>query len=320
MSRDFKFFLIGLIIGLPLLWGAIILQKNLEDFLFWGKIADSPDLLTAQIIQEQKLEQLKLQRNWQAAGLQISAASAISVFLDHQGNKRILFSKESQKVLPIASLSKLMAADVILENYDLSQEIEITEQAVATEETAGGFTAGEVFFTQGLLYSSLIESSNDATAALIEVIGETTFVNLMNLTAENLGLKNTYFVDAIGLDPDGPEESINRSTAEDMANFSVYLLENKPRILGILSLTEFDFYAASGVFHHTIKNTNELLGEVPGIIAGKTGKTPIAGGCLIIIMEAPAKEGKIVNVILGSTDRFGEMKKLIGWLNAAYKW
>lgn len=320
MTKSFKFFLIGFVVCIPLFWGASIFQKNLEDFLFWGKIADRPDLLTSQIIQEQKLEHLKPVRNWQVAGLEISAESAISVFLNSQGSKRTLFSKESGKVLPVASLTKLMAASVILDNYDLSREVEITEQAVSTEEIAGDFTAGEVFYAQGLLYSSLIESSNDATAALTELTGETVFVDLMNLAAENLGLKNTRFIDAIGLDPDEPEGPINRSTAEDLANFSIYLLENKPRILGILSLPEFNLYTASGVFHHTIRNTNELLGEIPGIIAGKTGKTPIAGGCLIIISEAPAKEGKIINVILGSSDRFKEMKKLVGWLNKAYKW
>ncbi len=116
ISQNLKFFFIGFIFSLPLFWGANVFQKNLEDFLFWGKIADNPQLLTAQIIQEDKLEQLKPIRNWQIPNLEISAKSAISVFLDSTGNKKVLFSKESDRVLPIASLTKLMTANVILEN------------------------------------------------------------------------------------------------------------------------------------------------------------------------------------------------------------
>jgi len=165
-----------------------------------------------------------------------------------------------------------------------------------------------------------MESSNDATAALTEVIGKKAFVDLMNLEAKNLELENTYFVDAIGLDPDVPDGPINHSTAEDSAKLAIYLLEDKPKILGILSLSEFNLYLANGMFHHKIKNTNELLGEIPNIIAGKTGWTPEAEGCLLLVTKMPQSKGIAINVVLGSSDRFGEMKKLVEWLKEAYKW
>ena len=320
ISKNLKFFLTGFVFSLPLFWGANVFQKNLEDFLFWGKVADNPQILTAQIIQEDKLEQLKPIRNWQIPNLEISAKSAVSVFLDYPSRAKILFSKESDRVLPIASLTKLMTANVVLENYDLSQEIQITKRAVATEESTGDFKAGEIFFAGNLLYSSLMESSNDATAALTELIGETAFVDLMNLTAEDLNLKNTYFIDAMGLDPDEPAGPINHSTAEDLASLAIHLFEDKPKILGILSLPEFDLYSANGTFHHKIKNTNELLGEVPGIIGGKTGWTPEAEGCLFLVTKVPQSRGIVINVILGSSDRFREMKKLVDWIGKAYKW
>jgi len=320
MTKNIKFFFIGFVFSLPFFWGTNVFQKNLEDFLFWGKIADNPQLLTAQIIQEDKLEQLKPIRNWQVANLEISAKSAISVFLDPQGDQKVLFSKESDRALPIASLTKLMTANVILENYDPFQPIKISKQAVAQEEDTGHFKVGEIFFTEGLLHSSLMESSNDATAALTELIGEKAFVDLMNLTAEDLELENTYFIDAIGLDPDTPDGPINHSTAEDLAKLTIYLLEIKPKIIGILSLPEYNLYSTEGVFHHKIKNTNELLQEIPGIVAGKTGWTPEAEGCLLIIFKFPENKGEIINVILGSSDRFKEMKKLVEWLKEAYKW
>ena len=324
VSQNLKFFFIGFVFSLPFFWGTNIFQKNLEDFLFWGKIADNPQLLAAQIIQEDKLEQLKPIRNWQIPNLEISAKSAISVFLDSQGNRRILFSKENSKVLPIASLTKLMAANVIMGNYDLSQAIKITKQAIAQEEDTGYFKVGEIFFAADLLHSSLMESSNDATAALTEVVGEMAFVDLMNLEAKNLNLKNTYFIDAMGLDPDELDGPINHSAAEDLAKLTINLLQTKPKILEISALPEYNLYLANGLFHHKIKNTNELLGESAswrtGIIGGKTGWTPQAGGCLILVIKSPQNRGALINVILGSPNRFEEMRKLINWLNEAYKW
>jgi len=333
--KNIKFFLIGFVFSLPLFWGTNVFQKNLEDFLFWGKISDNPQLLTAQIIQEDKLEQLKPIRNWQIDNLEISAKSAVSVFLnyqsrakdeeermffDSQGGQKILFSKESEKTLPVASLTKLMAANVILWNYNPSQIVRINKKTMTEEEDAGNFRVGETFLAEDLLYSSLMESSNDATGALVEVVGEEAFVDLMNLTAKNLDMKNTFFVNSTGLDPDNPKDPVNYSTAEDMAKLAIYLLEKKPKIFEISTQSEIDLYSANGFFHHKIKNTDALLGEIPGIIGGKTGRTPLAQGCLLLVTKMPRSNGVTVNVVLGSSDRFGEMKKLFEWLREAYKW
>ena len=320
MSRGFKFFFIGFVFSLPLFWGANVFQKNLEDFLFWEKISDNPQLLAAQIIQEDKLEQLKPIRNWQIPNLEISAKSAISVFLDSTGNKKVLFSKESDRVLPIASLTKLMTANVVLENYDLSQMVEISKQAVEEEEDIGNFKVGEFFTVEQLLYSLLMESSNDAAGALSQVIGKKAFIDLMNLEAENLGLKNTHFVNLAGLDPDEPNGPVNYSTTEDLADLAFYLLKTKPLIFEILRTSELDFFSSDGIFHHKIINNNQLLGKIPSIVGGKTGETPKASGCLLLVIKAPDSKGYLINVILGSADRFGEMQKLIDWLNSAYKW
>ena len=290
--------------------------------MFWGKVADNPQILTAQIIQEDKLEQLKPIRNWQISNLEIPAKSAASVFFNSQGGQKVLFSKESDRTLPIASLTKLMATNVILENYSPSQIVRINKKTMTgtDEEDAGNFRIGETFLAEDLLYSSLMESSNDATGALVQVVGEEAFVDLMNLTAENLGMKNTFFVNSTGLDPDNPKDPVNYSTAEDMAKLAIYLLKNKPKILEISTQPEIDLYSANGFFHHKIKNTDALLGELPGIIGGKTGRTPLAQGCLLLVTKAPQSNGVMVSVVLGSSDRFGEMKKLVEWLKDAYKW
>lgn len=320
MTIGLKIFLIVFILSLPFWWGINFFQKDFEDFLFWKEMADNPRLLTAQMIQEERLEKLKPIRNWQVEDLEIEAKSAISVLIDLENKERILFEKEGDKKLPIASLTKLMTAIVAMENYDLSQTVEIGKEAAKEKESFGKLRVGEFFEVKDLLFSLLIESSNGAAVALAEIIGLENFVDLMNLRAENLSLKNTLFFNPTGLDSEGSINRVNYSTVKDLVKLTLYVLETKPMIWEILSIYEIDLYSPNGVFHHKIKNTNEILGEIPKIIGGKTGWTPEAKGCLILIIEAPKNKGKIINIILGSENRFEEMRKLTNWLNSAYRW
>ena len=315
-----KTFILALLLSLPFFWGGNIFQKNLEDFFFWQKIANNPYLLTAQVASEEQIEALKPIRNFEVGGLEIEAKSGISVFLSNQGFERILFEKESREKFPIASLTKLMTAETVLENYDLSQEIKISEKAVYQDEDAGNLRVGEVFTAKELLYPMLIESSNGAAFALSEIIGEESFVDLMNLEAENLGMENTYFLNPTGLDPKSSKSRANYSTTEDLIKLARRLLETKPITWEISAEKEFNLSTSDGIFHHKLTNTNKLLGEIPGIVGGKTGETYLASGCLILIVKAPKEKGYLINVILGSENRFEDMEKLLNWVETAYKW
>lgn len=328
MSIGFKIFLVVFLVSLPLFWGINLLERNLEEFFFWQKMAKDPKILAAQINQEileQKLRNLKPIRDQTIKDLEIEARSAISVLVDLSNpnqTSRILFEKNSQEKLPIASLTKLMTAYLVLENYNLEEIVEISKRAVEQEGEFGNLKIGEKFKIKDLLYLLLIESSNDAAYALAEVIGENGFVQLMNLEAKNLELKNTYFVNPTGLDPDLPSDPQNLSTARDLIKLIKVLL-NKPLLWEMLSLPKFDLYSPDGIFHHQLKNTNELLVEgsfKTKIIGGKTGWTPEALGCLVLVLEAPKSKGLLINIILGSKNRFQEMKNLINWLYRAYKW
>ena len=103
-----------------------------------------------------------------------------------------------------------------------------------------------------------------------------------------------------------------------LGNKLASLTFSNPRIcFTILSAPKFDFYGPELI------NTNELLGEIPGIIGGKTGYTDTAGGCMILVTTTPKEQGFLVNVILGTdgvNGRFDEMKKLVNWVNSAYRW
>ena len=322
MTKNIKIFLIILLLSLPFWWGINVLEKNLGNFFFWQEFAENPQLLAAQANQlafEENLRNLKPLRDKNIDDFKTEAQSVISVFLSNQDEERILFVKNASQKLPMASLTKLMTAKIVLENYDLSEEIQISPEAVEQEEDLGKLKIGKVFSVQYLLYPLLMESSNDAAFALANDypgMEEEKFIGLMNLAAQELNLKDTYFFNPSGLDPDEdePDEKINYSTGIDLVKLTKELLK-EPLIWEILATPKYKLYGPELV------NTNKLLEEIPGIIGGKTGYTEEALSCFLLVSKAPKSKGVLINVILGSVeDRFEEMKKLTNWLQQAYLW
>jgi len=327
MSKNIKIFLTTLFISFPFWWGINVFQDKMEDFFYWSEIAQNPQLLTAQISADFDIKKLRPVRIKSVPEPEIEAKSVISLLLKNDGKEIILYEKEKDKKLPIASLTKLMSADIVFSNYDLFDQVTITKKAIEAPENFGNFKEGEVFFVKDLLLSALIESSNDAMIALEELAGKEVFVNLMNSKSKELNLENTYFYNSTGIDPDNDNKLTNYSTAYDLAKLAVYLLKENPEVLKISASAEADIYLVDGSFHHKAENTNEFLtGKRDGvskeqIIGSKTGFTPLAQGCLLLVIKAPENSGIIINVILGSdNDRFLEMEKLINWLKIGYKW
>jgi len=303
MSKRLKFFFIAFFVSFLGIFALNIFQENLENYFY------------AQISQPfQQIVEVKIPEKPQKQNLDLQVKAAISVLVDSQGGEgeKVIFKKNSNERLPIASLTKLMTANIVLENYDLSREIKISEEAVLQEGEAGKLMAGKIFSVEYLLYPLLMESSNDAAFALANDYNgmtEEKFVELMNLKAGDLGLENTYFVNSTGLDPKQPGHLINYSTAEDLVKFTKYLLK-KSLIWEILATPKFSLYGPELI------NTNGLLGKIPNIVGGKTGFTDQAGGCMLLVSKN--KKGNfLINVILGalsSSARIEEMEKLINWL------
>ncbi len=321
MTSRIKFFLIALLLSLPFWWGANVFAEKLGIFFFGQEINQNSQIFTAQLNLEKKLESLKPIHNQEIKNLELNAKSAISVLIKSDGTSKILFVKDKNKKLPIASLTKLMTALVVLENYDPSKIVEISREAALNEIEFGhgNLKIAEKFSARDLLYLLLMESSNGAAIALAETIGEKEFVDLMNITAANLNLENTFFVNPTGLDPDNVSDLTNYSTAEDLVRLGSYLLKKQPLIWEIAGNLEFNLYLPDGAFYQQLKNTNELLKEIPQI-GGKTGWTPRAQGCLLLAYKSPDRNGYLINVVLGSENRFEDMKKLINWSREAYKW
>ena len=294
-------------------WGMQWFSNSLDSF-FQLKLGQGQNKNIASLSDSVKLEFPYRDEN--AAPFEPDVQSAISIQTDFINPEKVLFSKNEEEKMPIASLTKLMTAIVVLENYDLSKDVQISKTA-EKQDTRGLLKAGDFFTAEDLLYDMLVESNNSAAYAFFEAVGPDKFIKSMNLKANEIGLKNTYFSSATGL------ALTNYSTAKDLADFAKYILNNNNLIIEIASTPEFDLYNSKGVFHHKADNLNELLKDPElkdRIIAGKTGQTKDAGECLLLMLKAPEDRGYLINVVLNAKDRFIEMKKIINWEDKAYIW
>jgi len=308
MSKGLKFFFIAFLASFFGLFALNIFQENLENYFY------------AQISQPfEEIVFVKISPKPQKPELDLQVKAAISVKLDEIGAEKILFDENINQPLPIASLTKLMTAFVVLENYDLSKEIKITKESVSQEGDFGKLAIGRIYPVEYLLYPLLMESSNDAAFALAndyEGMNQDKFVELMNLASQKMNLENTRFFNPTGLEPEEDKitTQLNYSTANDLVKLTKELLK-KPLIWEILSTPIYNLYGPE------LKNTNEFLfdespDKLTKIIGGKTGYTEKAGGCLLLVLE-DKKGSKFINVILGAQSveaRITEMQKLINWL------
>ena len=242
-------------------------------------------------------------------------------YLSFLTNKSIVLAgKNTDDERHIASLTKLMTAVVVMENYSLDEKITISERTVNTFSTTGELKQGESFSVQDFLYMMLIESSNDAAEALSEKIGRDAFISLMNKKAIELDMKSTSYFNPSGLDFEG--ENGNISSANDLKKLIIYILNNHPLIPQILSIPEMDLYY-EGVFHHKIETTNILLNENSDYIWGKTGFTDKAKQCIVLVMKVPFSNNEnsyIINIVLGADDRFKEARIMEQWIKESFYW
>lgn len=311
---NIKLFLVVFVLSLPFWLGYNFLVEASQNFFLSKELAKQPILaalpsLTAQI--ELKTANFEIEPCFYD---EIQAKALFSALVNKQNKEKILFEKQPESRLAIASLTKLLTAAVSAEFYQQTENITVSAKAVNQLENFGGLKVGEVLRPNELLYIMLIESSNDAAFALSELVGSVnSFADLMNLKAKEIGMGNSVFYNPTGLDPDDlkqPASQINLSTAKDLALLGKYLLFNHPEIIETLGQNQYALYSQNGALHHVLKNTNELLGQNPYIVGGKTGFSSQAGGCLFLILKASATGDYIINVILNSPDRFKDMEKL----------
>lgn len=325
MSHMYKVVLLRAVLLSAVFWWSFhVGLREWKDIAFWTEFSSS-SVRTAQAYDH--MEQLALSRQPVldpfAKNLRLDARSAFSLYVDEQRRTSVLFSQDERAPFPIASVTKLMTALVVLQEYDLNKEIVLSASSVAEEGDMGQLKTGERFTARDLLYPLLIESSNDAATALAGIEGQDVFVSHMNKTAAALGMTDTVFVNPAGLDPDFPDTSINLSSAKDVATLTAFVLEKHPELFDILALSSHVLENEDHTNVRVLVNTNELLGNSAWptrVLGGKTGWTPEAKGNLVLTLEAPHGRGYIISVVLGTDHRFDDMSKLVDWVFQSYRW
>ncbi len=248
----------------------------------------------------------------------LNAEAAYSVYIDGQGNETVLFEKNKNEALHIASVTKLMTAYTVLRSIPKDTTITISQAAVNQYETAGHLEKNQSFTRDELLYPLLIESSNDAAYAFAESVGVTRFIARMNDYAKLAGMTQTTFTNAHGIDA-----SSNYSSALDVARMAKLFYTEYPSVFPITALPSFQLHTIKGDYDRLLITTDKLLqnSQMPlTIIGGKTGETPDALQALVLILKSPRNEGYIINVILHSKDRDADMIALSTWLRESYTW
>ena len=249
----------------------------------------------------------------EALGQQLPAQAA--VLLETEGG-RVLLEKNPDTPLAPASVTKVMTLLLVMEALDqgqlaLDQEVACSEHAASMGGSQIWLEPGERMTVEDLLKATAIASANDASVALAELIAgsEGAFVERMNQRAQELGMENTHFENATGLDAEG-----HLSTARDIAIMSRALLAH-PKIK--------DY---STVWMDTLRdgqtqlvNTNKLVRFYEGCTGLKTGTTDAAGSCLAASAQRDGLE--LVAVVLGSPssdERFSAARALLDYGFANY--
>ncbi len=223
-----------------------------------------------------------------------------------------LYEKDPNKPLLPASTTKILTALVALDTYTPEQVLKVGRISVDGQKM--GLVTGEEMKFIDLLNGLLIYSANDAAEVLAQnhPAGRAVFIGLMNKKVKDLGLTNSHFTNPVGLD-DGAQYS----TTRDLVIVAKYAMQN-PTFAEIVGTKEKTVKSIDNRFVHRLVNINKLLGEVPGVMGVKTGWTENARENLVTYINRDNR--KVMVVLLGSSDRFGETKELIEWIYGNYSW
>ncbi len=241
------------------------------------------------------------------SGAEEPAVTAKGAVLMEAGAGRILWSRNGEERLPMASTTKIMTALLTLEQPGLDEVFTVNAQAIRVEGTSMGLTEGSQATLRTLAAGMLLASGNDAAnAAAVRVAGtQADFVMMMNRRAAQLGMKDTNFETPSGLDGQS-----HYSTAADMALLARAALEN-PDFRSLCSQTSLKLCYGNPPYDRWLANHNRLLKEYPGCIGLKTGFTKKAGRCLV---SAAEREGvTLICVTLSDPNDWRDHTALLDW-------
>ncbi len=240
-----------------------------------------------------------LTANAQTSPPDVSAESCI--LMDAQSGT-VIYEKNPDSRMLIASTTKIMTALVALENGSPDDVVEIKPEWTAVEGSSMGLAPGEFCSMRELLYGLLLASGNDAGVALAchTAGSEEQFAELMNAKAEQLGMENSHFANPHGLD-----DTAHYSTARDMAILAAEAMKNSE--LALIASTSEVRLGSNRYF----SNHNKLLRSCEGCIGLKTGYTSKAGRTLVSVCERDGT--RLICVTLRDGNDWADHAKLYDW-------
>lgn len=225
---------------------------------------------------------------------------------------RVLYEKEGNSALPMASTTKIMTCILALEDGQMEDWVTVSSYAASQPKVHMGASEGEQFLLQDLLFALMLNSDNDAAVMIAEHLSGSVeaFAEKMNLKARELGCLDTYFITPNGLDAED-DYGVHHTTAEDLARILKYCIMESPqkeRFLEITRMPAYTFWNQSHTKVYQCTNHNAFLDMMDGALTGKTGFTADAGYCYV---GALTSEGRTFIVALLAC----------GWPNnKGYKW
>ena len=237
--------------------------------------------------------------------------TASGIFITDLDTGVVLFEKNANTRLEPASLTKIMTALVAMDYFD-----EDTVLSVINGQNANGNTVdlkkGDKLIASDILFALLVPSGNDAAVTLAENYpgGYQAFISRMNSKVTEMGLQNTHFSNVSGV-----ESQNHYTSAYDITMLAKAAL-SRSQFSSIVSTQKITIKSLKGNIY-PLETTNLLLG-IPGIFGVKTGWTPGAGECLVILVEKD--NHPVIISLLGSKDRFGEAKILFEWVYENFSW
>ena len=277
------------------------------NYLFFSSYAD--DYIENEQTVDVSAEILETNSN-NSSTIEASSINSRACIVFDRDSKMILYGKNEQKQVKMASTTKIMTATIVIENCNLSDTIEVSKKAASTGGSRLGLKSGDKITIKDLLYGLMLVSGNDAAVALAEYVGGDIqgFANLMNNKANELGLTNTHYESPHGLDSEG-----HYTTAYELAKLTDYALKNETfsNIVGTKNYT-----VTINGYPKNLSNTNELLGNLNGIYGVKTGFTNGANRCLVTSCKRGDMD--IICVVLGADTKNFRTKDSIKLIEYAF--
>ena len=231
--------------------------------------------------------------------------TAISAVIVDGDTGRILWGKNENKPMAMASTTKIMTALVALENSDIKKETTVSKNATLASPVKMHLSVGEKMTIEQLLYAMMLQSYNDSAVAVAEAVGGSVekFCTMMNEKAKEIGCSDTVFET-----PNGLDKGNHHSTAEDMSKIGVYALKNQ-NLMKIMNTRDYTFKSSKTTY--SFVNKDRLLSEYEGAIGMKTGFTGKAGHCFV----GAANRGDVTLVSVVLASGWGTAGKSRKWID-----